>query len=215
MEQYHRETDRDWHSLQKKIEAWRKLPEAKILYDDVLRAFQTMRLKGEMTPMVRREYERIVQKPQDTYIQPVTHIEDQQQKCMDVKESDLCQLTLVMLPEAYRPKVVSRASILVGILSFLTSVDLVKYSQWCKDNVCHCCLPQLERLWCQMCVEDMRRVMDQIVTMSQSLCTKQKEHYQQLIRRISLKASLAALIKDRIVLYNELLFLRIKINLPL
>ena len=215
MEQYRHQTDSVWQRVQKKIDAWRKLPEAKILYDDVLRAFQTMRLKGEMTPMVRREYERIVPHPKDIYIQPITTIEDQQDKCLELEESDLCQLTLVMLPEAYRPKVVSRASILVGILSFLTSVDLAKYGKWCTDNVCKCCLPQLDRLWCQMCVEDMRRVMDQIITLSQSLCAKQKEHYQQLIKRISLKSSLAALLKDRIVLYNELLFLRIKINLPL
>jgi hypothetical protein len=213
MQSYVRETDKDWRDVRKKIDSWRSLPQSTLLYDDVIKAFERMRVKGEMTPLVRREYERILSSASpDTYIQPVTEEKYQEDKSLAGHESELLQLTLMILPETYHPKVVTRSSVSHGILSFLTSIDLEEFGKWCTKNVCNCCMPQLDQLWCQMCVTDIQHVMKDMHTLSQKLCSKQQEHYRRLLKQINLKGNMHELLRNRVVVYNELLFLKIKTN---
>jgi hypothetical protein len=222
MEQYYRDIDRDWQNTQNKIEEWRLVPESTILYDDVLLAFHEMQRRGRMTPLIRNEYNKVTQQEQqerfnqpstsNVYIQPVPEIKYQTSRPLDDREADLLQLTLRLIPATYHPVVMSYETVALAVLTWLTSTDLEAFLKWCTSNVCPCCLERIMVMWNDMFVKDIERLVNELKTMTGPMCGKQKAHYVKLIGGLVKRGKLSALVKTRITLCNEILFLGIKIK---
>ena len=211
MTTYYSEIDKDWSNIQKKIEEWKQIPESTLLYDEVLRAFQKMQLKGKMTPLIRKEYVKIAE-PKDIYIQPGPDLKYQTSKPVSEREGDLLQLTLRLMPVTYHPVVLSYETVSLAVLTWLTSIDIETFSKWCTSNVCPCCLERLMSMWNEMFVNDIDRLVNEIKAVISPMCGKQKAHYLRLIHGLVRRGKLQALVKTRISLCNEILFLGLKIK---
>jgi hypothetical protein len=212
MEKYYNEVDRDWKEVQRKIDRWENVPDSTLLYDEVVKAFEQLQRKGKMTPLIRAEYIKRVNPENNVYVQPVPELKYQVTEDINDKQSELLQLTLRLIPASYHPQIMSYLSVSLAVLTCFTSINVEVFLQWCTTNVCPCCLERLYLMWTKMFVDDIARITNDIKTLIKPMCSKQVAYYTKLINGLPISGRIVTLIKTRVVLYNELLFLTLKIK---